>query len=76
MLITFCGDGLSANHIPCGFEPDAGERGRLIGHVARNDAVWREIVQAVEALLVFQQAQAYLSPIWFPTRFAGARLDE
>lgn len=67
-LITLGGDGLSANHVPFIFEPDHGERGRLIGHVARNNAVWHDHDPEREALVVFQSTQAYVSPNWYPTK--------
>ncbi|MFM9107047.1 MAG: FMN-binding negative transcriptional regulator [Chloroflexota bacterium] len=68
LLVTLGGGGLSANHIPFVFEPGAGEQGRLIGHVARNNDVWRDHDPATEALVVFQSANAYISPNWYPSK--------
>lgn len=68
MLITLGSDGLSANHIPFIFESGHGEQGRLIGHVARNNDVWRDHDPEQQALVVFQSAQAYISPNWYPSK--------
>jgi transcriptional regulator len=68
VLVTFAANELNANHIP--FELDAAPAplGTLRGHVARANPVWREFSQDVEALLVFQGAQHYISPSWYPTK--------
>jgi transcriptional regulator len=67
-LVTLAGDGLNANHIP--FEIDAAPApfGTLRGHVARANPVWRDFSSAVEALVIFQGAQTYISPSWYPTK--------
>ncbi len=71
-LVTLGGEGLTANHIPFLLEPTAGEHGRLIGHVARNNPVWEEVCDAgggVAALVIFQGPAAYISPNWYATKF-------
>lgn len=68
LLITLGGDGLSANHIPFIFDANAGDHGRLLGHVARNNMVWRDHDPEQEALVVFQAADGYVSPNWYPTK--------
>jgi transcriptional regulator len=65
-LITIGADGLVADHIPFILDPRAGEHGTLIGHVARNNDVWRPGRHDGEALAVFQSAEAYVSPNWYP----------
>jgi len=67
-LITLGADGLSANHVPFLLDERSGEQGRLIGHVARNNAVWHHFDASVEVLVVFQGPSAYISPNWFPTK--------
>ena len=69
LLITLGTDGLSANHIPFVLERNFGEAGRLLGHVARSNAVWQDHVADHEALVVFQAAEGYISPNWYPTKF-------
>lgn len=68
LLITLGSDGLSANHIPFVLDREFGEGGRLLGHVARNNAVWHDHSADQEALVVFQAAEGYISPNWYPTK--------
>ena len=42
----------------------------LIGHVARNNALWQDHDTNVEALVIFQGASAYISPNWYATKKA------
>ena len=57
-----------ADHIPLLIDPDRGPHGTLIGHVARNNPVWQRHQQGMDALAVFQVADAYISPNWYPTK--------
>ncbi|HSW17963.1 MAG TPA: FMN-binding negative transcriptional regulator [Ramlibacter sp.] len=41
--------------------------GTLVGHVARANPLWREAREAT-VLVVFQGAQAYVSPNWYPSK--------
>src|SRR5262245_28447641 len=67
-LVTLTSQGLEANHIPFLVDPDPVPFGTLRGHVARANPVWREFSGAVEALVIFQGAQTYVSPSWYPTK--------
>jgi transcriptional regulator len=67
-LITLGADGLSANHTPFLLDERSGDCGTLIGHVARNNAVWHDYDASVEALVIFQGPSAYISPNWYPTK--------
>ncbi|MCA9876415.1 MAG: FMN-binding negative transcriptional regulator [Thermomicrobiales bacterium] len=68
LLITLGSDGLAANHIPFVLDRGYGEYGRLLGHVARNNTVWCDHSAEPEALVVFQAAEGYISPNWYPTK--------
>lgn len=72
LLITQGSQGLVANPIPFLLQAQRGTQGTLIGHVARANPVWRELLPdtagAVQALVVFQGAQAYISPGWYPAK--------
>jgi len=59
---------LQADPIP--FILDAGPQdvGTLRGHVARANPLWRETREDVDALVVFQGAQGYISPSWYPAK--------
>ncbi|MCC5809020.1 MAG: FMN-binding negative transcriptional regulator [Ectothiorhodospiraceae bacterium] len=61
-------DGLDANHLPFELDPDAGGRGRLFAHVARANAVWKEVRDGDEGLVIFRAPDAYISPNWYPSK--------
>ena len=68
LVVTAGPGGLMANSIP--FLVDAGrsERGTLRGHLARANPQLRELAAAGECLVVFQGAQAYITPSWYATK--------
>src|SRR3954452_24104520 len=66
-LVTATADGLLATLLPFVFDPDAGERGALLGHVARNNDQWRR--EGVgEALVIVRGPDAYVSPGWYVSK--------
>ena len=75
-IVAMTADGLVANHIPLMYFPEPGTGasaaagapllGRLQGHVARANPLWRETDTSVEVLAIFQGPQAYISPAWYP----------
>ena len=69
MLVTLNGAGLQANSVPFILDADpAGGPGILRAHVARANPLWRETRGDVEALVVFQGPQAYISPGWYASK--------
>ena len=60
--------GLDANHLPFELNPDSGERGHLLAHVARANPLWQEVKDGDEALVIFRAANAYVSPNWYPSK--------
>jgi transcriptional regulator len=68
LLITMGPDGLAANQIPFILLVDEDGQERLIGHVARNNDLWREGYHEDESLVVFQTNEAYVSPNWYPSK--------
>jgi len=60
--------GLDANHLPFELDPNAGERGLLLAHVARANPLWKEAKDGDDALVVFRAANAYISPNWYPSK--------
>ena len=63
------GDGeLIANHVPFLLDPARGRYGTLLGHVARSNRVWRSFSTAVASVVVFQGAEAYVTPSWYPSK--------
>lgn len=67
-LITLGADGLNANHIPFEFDPEPAPFGTLRAHIARSNPLWRDFSPEVEALVVFQGPQSYISPSWYATK--------
>jgi transcriptional regulator len=67
-LVTLGSDGLNANHIPFEVDAQPAPFGTLRGHVARANPVWRDCSGAVDALVIFQGAHAYVSPAWYATK--------
>jgi transcriptional regulator len=68
VLILNGPNGLDANHLPFELNPDDGERGHLLAHVARANPLWQEAKDGDEALVIFRAANAYISPNWYPSK--------
>ncbi|MBX3069002.1 MAG: FMN-binding negative transcriptional regulator [Thermomicrobiales bacterium] len=71
MLVTVGSEGITANHVPFLLEPGDAQQetpDRLIGHVARNNAVWHDFDAGLGALVVFQSIDAYITPTWYETK--------
>lgn len=68
LLITIGPDGLAANQIPFFLVTAADGSERLIGHVARNNDLWKSGQHKGETLIVFQSSDAYVSPNWYPSK--------
>lgn len=60
--------GIDANHLPFELNPNAGQHGHLLAHVARANPLWREAKDGDEALVIFRAANAYISPNWYPSK--------
>jgi transcriptional regulator len=67
-LITLGADGLCANHIPMHLSEKPQPYGLLSGHVPRSNPVWREASNGVEAIVIFQGPNAYITPSWYATK--------
>src|ERR1700704_1348343 len=72
-LITLTADGLLATMLPFAYEPAAGQRGALLGHVARNNDQWRKPAQG-ESLAIVRGPDAYISPAWYATKAEHGRV--
>ncbi len=64
---------LNANHIPFLLDPDRGEHGTLIGHVARANPVWKSFSTTENSIIIFQGAETYISPSWYPSKHEHGR---
>lgn len=67
-LVTMSSNGINANHIPLHLIQESGKYGSLQGHVARANPMWSDLVNDVEALVIFQGPSSYITPSWYPTK--------
>ena len=77
-LITSTANGILATMLPFVYEepgssPEAGQHGRLLGHVARNNDQWRNPAQG-DALVIVRGPDAYISPSWYATKRQHGRV--
>ena len=72
-LVTMTDGGLVATFLPLLFDPTVGERGALLGHVARQNDQWKR--QPVgEALVIVRGEDAYITPSWYPSKAEHGRV--
>lgn len=72
-LVTLAASGLIANAIP--FLVDAEPSpGVLRAHLARANSQWQDFDAAVGALVIFQGAESYITPSWYPTKAATGKV--
>lgn len=64
---------LVANHIPFVLDAGDGPQGTLRGHVARSNPVWKQFGNNVDALVVFQGPESYITPSWYPSKHADGK---
>lgn len=67
-------DGFVANHIPLLLDRARGPFGTLIGHVSRSNKVWLELKGGKPSVVIFQGAQAYITPGWYPSKAKDGRV--
>ncbi len=72
-LVVSTAKGPTADHIPLEFDAGSGSEGRLLGHVARSNPLWREF-ESGPALAVFSAHHAYVSPDWYLSRSVDPRV--
>ena len=72
-LVTATADGLIATFLPFVFDPAIGDRGALLGHVARNNDQWRRPAIG-ESLVIVRGPDAYVSPSWYATKAQHGRV--
>lgn len=68
LLVSHGPQGLIANAVPFLIDPAASKLGTLQAHMARANPQWRDLAGSREALVVFQGADHYVSPSWYPTK--------
>ena len=68
LLVTNGPGGLMANPAPFLLDETTGPHGTLRAHLARANPQWREADGSREALVVFQDVDAYITPSWYETK--------
>ena len=68
-VVAQTSEGLVANHLPLLAAPD----GRLIGHIARANALHEVVDDGAEVLAIFRGADGYISPNSYPGKAAHHR---
>jgi len=70
LLISNGQDGPIANAIPFLLDTEAGPNGKLRAHLAKANPQWRLLADnpASPVLVVFQGADAYVTPSWYETK--------
>jgi transcriptional regulator len=64
ILISPTASGLVATHMPL----HAVSHNRIIGHVAKANSHWREVLPGSESLAIFTAVDGYVSPSWYPSK--------
>jgi transcriptional regulator len=67
-LVTLDGGELVADHIPFILDTRGDGPARLLGHVARANPLWHAHPAGHDVLVVFQAADAYITPNWYETK--------
>jgi transcriptional regulator len=69
ILVTHGADGVVATHLPTVLKVDAAAPlGRIECHVARPNPQWKTFAPDTDALVIFQGAEAYIRPGWYPSK--------
>jgi len=72
-IIRHGAEGLVADHVPLLYQAQAGSAGRLAGHVAKANPLWR-FPAGQQLLVVFQGPSAYISPNWYATKHEAGKV--
>src|SRR6266700_1597242 len=76
-LISAGSAGLYATHLPTVLKDtvlkDDGPFGTIECHLARANPHWKDLASGGEALMIFQGADAYVSPNWYPSKAADGK---
>ena len=70
LLVTHGESGIEASPIPFLLYQDEGEYGVLRAHMARANSHWQAVDGLAQCLVVFQGAEGYVTPSWYPSKAA------
>jgi transcriptional regulator len=72
-LVSAGPSGLFASHLPTVLK-DEGRHGVIECHLARANPHCRDLVDGGEALMIFQGAEGYITPNWYPSKAEGGKV--
>jgi transcriptional regulator len=67
-MVVATDSGIVANHIPVMTLAEPKPLGKLRGHIARANSLWKQYRAGSEALAIFHGPDAYISPNYYPTK--------
>jgi transcriptional regulator len=68
LLVTLGKTGLNANPLPFLLDADASPNGTLRAHLSRANPQWQDFDPDMEALVIFQGVDTYITPSWYETK--------
>jgi len=75
VLVTLGSEGLVGTHLPTVLKVDeTSPLGRIECHLARPNPQWRSYCANTQALMIFQGAEAYIRPGWYPSKAEHAKV--
>src|SRR6185295_13444212 len=66
-LVSSTPSGLYGTHLPTVLKDD-GAYGVIECHLARANPHWKDLAEGNEALMIFQGAEGYITPNWYPSK--------
>jgi transcriptional regulator len=72
-LVSGGAEGLYATHLPTVLKDD-GPYGAIEFHLARANPHWKYLAERVEALMIFQGPEGYITPNWYPSKTEHAKV--
>jgi transcriptional regulator len=70
-LVSAGASGLLATHLPTVLKTDEGV---IECHVARANPHWKEFGDELDALMIYNGAEAYISPGWYPSKLQHGKV--
>ncbi len=74
ILVTNTDGGLNADHLPLYLNAENPARVCVQGHVATSNPIWNNIAASQQVLLIFQGANAYITPKWLPSKKTNSKV--
>jgi transcriptional regulator len=73
ILVSAGSQGLYATHLPTVLKDD-GRYGLIECHLARANPHWKDLAAGIDALMIFQGTECYITPTWYPSKAEHGRV--